>query len=451
LDGYTDSVVQTAFLSRGDAFLVEAGQASNQGNHGDSGLSPVTATIAVAAAAVSFVVLSVFCYGCLQRDGRHHPEPSVRHKGRALKSSNRTVVSGSLGGRSRRHFVRLEDLSASSISHVTPSLTPMSHGYDCDFEEPDVQGYEYGCNPAIAWSVSDITSDSVSVRSSVSRSPSTLERIEEEEEDREKESDLESLAKAEGNATGTSQVREKVEDYDCKSLKRSEMMDVSDVEACFMIAPSLGESPIGAQCGSRRESFDCVVKEDTQLKRKDDTDVPCAGCKGSAPETSYSDFSCSSMLVLYDLEDHVLVTSAAMSDTSDGNVRNLELSCSKSNDTIEFLDSEAQVHGNVGEVSGTERETKLQISDSNIQDESHDFCDNDEDDSDENLTKLAEDKDYIDESVSLNSLNKLTESLTTSELSGVEFPYRSEERNSNVDDSIDEWVSELLEHYPREE
>jgi hypothetical protein len=440
LDGYTDSVVRTAFLSRGDAFLLEAGQASNLSNDRGSRLSPITATIAVAAASVSFVVASVFCYGFMNRNGRHHPEPSVRHKGRALKTRDRKVASGSLGGRARRHFVRLEDLSASSISHVTPSLTPMSQGYDCDFEETDFQGHVDGCNPAIAWSVSDITSDSVSVRSGVSRTPSTLERIEEEEEDREKDSDFESLAKE--NATGTSQVREKVEDYDCRSLRRSEMMDVSDLDACFTIAPTPKNAiPSGTKSDSREKSGDVEVNGVTYA------DISAVGYEETEPDTSDSDFSGSSLLVLPDFAENVHGTVDVISETKietiDASKNTLQFSCSKSDDTTKFLNDEAQVDGDVGDISVTETET------SSIQQDNEDFSGNNEYDSVNNQTKPGEENGLRGNNGydSAHSLNNPTEGPTTTESSGAEHPSRSGERKSNADDSIDEWVSELLEQY----
>jgi hypothetical protein len=131
--------------------------------------SSVTATIAVAAASVSFLVASIFCYGLLRRDMRNHPEPSIRHKNRLRKG--RQIVGNPMGIRSRqRSFVRLEDFAMSPAGHtsiVTTSFATSQHEY----------------TPSITWSISDITSDSASLKSNLSRRTSNLERIEEEEEE----------------------------------------------------------------------------------------------------------------------------------------------------------------------------------------------------------------------------------------------------------------------------
>jgi hypothetical protein len=132
----------------------------------------VTATVAVAAASVSFIVASIFCYGLMRREIRHHPEPSVRHKNRIQRVS-RTVVSNPMAVKNRRHFVRLDELVATApASFVTTNLN-----------NPTQQEY----TPSITWSVSDITSDSASLRSSLSRTTSMLERIEEEGEETDNE------------------------------------------------------------------------------------------------------------------------------------------------------------------------------------------------------------------------------------------------------------------------
>ena len=257
LEEFANSVVSVKFISTGQAFLLEAGQ-SNSDEDDDSNISPVTATIAVAAASVSFVVASIFCYGFLRRDGRQHPEPSVRYKGQSRRSSTRTVVSGSPGIRTRRHFVRLEDLATSPTSFVTASISPTSPDYEYAYT---LEEYARGENyiPTVTWSVSDITSDSASLRSGVSRTPSMLERIEEEEEGYEEGSDGEhyegsfSENSSEGSddlsdddleIDGDGEFRcrasrriETIDAFDCRSQNQDEMLDVSELDACFTIVP----------------------------------------------------------------------------------------------------------------------------------------------------------------------------------------------------------------------
>merc|ERR1712127_887377 len=90
-------------------------------------------------ASVTIVVASIFCYGFLRQPKSH--DPSVRHRNRSLrKPSPRTIVSGSqLGVPTRRHFVRLEDLSTSPTSFVTASISPLS--YPNAYNEEDAKEY----------------------------------------------------------------------------------------------------------------------------------------------------------------------------------------------------------------------------------------------------------------------------------------------------------------------
>jgi hypothetical protein len=164
LDSFTDSVVKASFIAPLRTALVEM---YDEDDGDDPILSPMTAAMAAAAATVSFVVASIVCYWFVRRDGRRHPEPRVSHKGWSPKTNARRVVPQSLGGLStRRHFVRLDDPGTPPSPIGTASLTP-----------PGVD-----CVPTITWSVSDITSDSASLRSGMSGTPSVLARIEEEEE-----------------------------------------------------------------------------------------------------------------------------------------------------------------------------------------------------------------------------------------------------------------------------
>lgn len=165
LDSFTDSVVTASFISPLHAALVEYD--NDEDNADNENMSPMTVTIAVAAAAVAFAVASIVCYGFLRTAGRRRPAPSPRRKGRSSRSNVRTIGSESLGDmRARRHFVQLHDLTTSPTSVGTASMTPPGADYVS----------------TVAWSVSDITSDSASLPSSVSRTPSKLTRIEEVEE-----------------------------------------------------------------------------------------------------------------------------------------------------------------------------------------------------------------------------------------------------------------------------
>ena len=181
LASFAPSVARAQYIKSIDNTLVFFSNKSSPEN-GNTTPSSVTATIAVAAASVSFVVASIFCYGLLRRDMRNHPEPHIRHKNRRIakggigRSGNVPVLVGNpIGIRSRpeRSFVRLEDFATSPAGHTTiiTTCTPPQEGED--------QPYE----PSITWSISDITSDSASIRSNLSRRTSNLERIEEEDEE----------------------------------------------------------------------------------------------------------------------------------------------------------------------------------------------------------------------------------------------------------------------------
>lgn len=449
MEGYTDSVVRTAFLSRGNALLVEAGQASDQNNEADSHISPITATIAVAAASVSFVVASLFCYGFMRRDGRHHPEPSVRHKGRGLKSTARTVVSDSLGGRARRHFVRLEDLTASPTSYVTASLTPMSRGYDYDYEETEVQGYGDNYNTTVAWSVSDITSDSVSLRSGISRTPSMLERIEEEdEEDREKESDTENHGKNDFEPiviqgefhAGTGQSRKNVEDYDCKSLKRNEMMDVSDLDACFTIAQVSDETQTYVFFDSEKEADGIDLNEASPVNDDSPDDVWSDGTPENSPETSESDFSGSSLLVLADMSEYGCETtetrSQAKVDISEADRNTLEYSRSTS-ETVEFANPGTQTTGEVCDMPVTEEEDE--DPETIVQSPAIPFKNQD-------MSCTCVDTATNEQEA---PQDQFLEAGCRKKPSNDELPGLTDGTIVTVEDSIEEWVSELLDQPPK--
>ncbi len=272
LNGFTNSVVSAEFISEGHASLVETSDLYHEmlEDSKASYRSGVTTTVAVAAASVTLVVASMFCYGFMRRPNSR--DPSVRHRNRSIRKVNpRTIVAGR-GVPMRRHFVRLEDLSASPTSFVTPSMSPRSYpnaycpqNNDEEFPE-DYSEEEYytevNYNPAINWSVSDITSDSASLRSGVSRTPSMLERIEEEIEDEEddirEENDddkscnfsysedstiiTDALSKA-GIVSPEDEEGEEEDKRDDENhtgndySSKDQILDLSDLDPCFTILP----------------------------------------------------------------------------------------------------------------------------------------------------------------------------------------------------------------------
>lgn len=443
LEGYTDAVARTAFLSRGKALLIEAGQDAMDQNGGSTPFTPITATIAVAAASVSFVVASVFCYGFMRRDGRNHPEPSVRHKGRSLKNGTRTVVSDSLGGRARRHFVRLEDLSASPASYITANLTPMSPDFEnYDYGESEVQGFGYEENyyPTVAWSVSDITSDSASLRSGVSRTPSMLERIEEEEEERERDSGSECDHGKDLIQSEINRDRQKVDDFDCKSLRRHEMMDVSDLDACITIGslPDDAQTNMGDATEIAEEKVSMV---DVSMANSILSNDPSEEEVTAAPEQSDSDFSGSSLLVQANLiesiddSNHDIPMSEVEKHDADGNA--LEYSQSTS-ETIEFSNGDATSSLQHYDAKMNETEVEVTQDDMNCNEETDD----------DGLSELLEGKVMADafEDASYQSAEEHASIIS----SDHGLPDYVDGKDGEVDTSIEEWVSELLDQTTKE-
>jgi len=279
--------------------------------------SGVTTTVAVAAASVTIVVVSIFCFGFIRRPKSH--DPSIRHRNRSLrKPIQRTIVSGSqLGVPMRRHFVRLEDLSASPTSFgVTASISPHSfpntNGKEDIQEHPprystETYYHEVNCDPNINWSVSDITSDSASLRSGVSRTPSMLERIEEEIEDEEEElkeeigsnscnfsysedstiisnilskSALVSLDDCDNNSDNHSQstTYENTLHSNCASKKEDRVLDNSDFDPCFPILPDNSEDiffaleDLSSSNGTQESLLESIVLETRMSAELSDSD-----------------------------------------------------------------------------------------------------------------------------------------------------------------------------------
>jgi hypothetical protein len=165
IDQFAPTVVRSEFLDEIRESLVLSPDSEESTAPGS-----VTASIAIAAASVSFVVASIFCYGIMRRDNRNSSEPHIRHKNRAYSRSALTIQNPMGIQKHRRHFVRLDGLDELPTSHSPTTFVTASYTNPRDY------------TPSITWSVSDITSDSCSIYSSLSRTTSVLERIEEEEE-----------------------------------------------------------------------------------------------------------------------------------------------------------------------------------------------------------------------------------------------------------------------------
>jgi hypothetical protein len=161
---FAPDIVRAKFLQN----LRESLVIPSSGSSTSSETGTMTATVAIATASVTFVVASMFCYGIMRREFRNPSEPSHRHKQpRKPRRSKSRVVRNPIGiqRKSRDNFVLLDDSSLSET--IFPE------------EESKNELNVYRPNPAFSWSVSDITSDSCSILSSVSR---RLESIVEEEE-----------------------------------------------------------------------------------------------------------------------------------------------------------------------------------------------------------------------------------------------------------------------------
>lgn len=170
IHAFAPDVIRAKFRRSQGESLTSSSDASKSNDSASAG--PMTATVAVAAASVSFIVASIFCYGWMRRELRQHPDPSIRHKFRRSAKSMLVYKGMGLGPpRKQRRFSRLDDLSQGSALMLDD---------DGDVEDPQELQYQY--TPSITWSVSDITSDSNSLRSGVSLTTSRLERIVEEEE-----------------------------------------------------------------------------------------------------------------------------------------------------------------------------------------------------------------------------------------------------------------------------
>jgi hypothetical protein len=321
LEGFTDDIIWAALIYSGHASLVETSNHYGDNGNGedDPNLSPITATVAVAAASVSIVVASIFCYGFMRRTPSD--DPSVRHRYR--KSSPRTVISSSIGDigiPTRRHFVRLEDLSASPTSFISASISP--HRESNEYNRDDFAQEDY--TPAITWSVSDITSDSASLRSGVSRTPSMLERIEEEVEEEEigfegvdnentcdfsysgdskitvtlSEGDIRHGGYCNNDDGYRSPNDNNITDFDCRSQRQDQVLDISDLDAVFTIVADT--SIMGGEDDLNYSSSHCTEESLLEIASVD-MDISTDDSMVNSNETIVSDSSTVSMVALGDL------------------------------------------------------------------------------------------------------------------------------------------------------
>jgi hypothetical protein len=273
LGQFAPSVLRARFLTGLHQTLVVEPDA------GSSSTTPgsVTATIAVAAASVSFLVASIFCYGLLRQEHRYHPEPHIRYK-------NRSIAAQRIGGTpmtmsklsstgSRRHFVRLDDVRLELVTSSPSRFAAVDHSTQPGKPEP---------MPSVAWSISDISSDCSSILSSLSRTTSKLERIEEEHDEggggheEHAEYDDEGISMVDfrrrhfdiamtvppyffGFDTSKGTKRSHVEKFDGGESLHDFEMEASDLEGCRYLDDSTDEQ----QESLRRVVTDVEAEEDT--------------------------------------------------------------------------------------------------------------------------------------------------------------------------------------------
>ena len=374
LEGFTDDIIWAALIYSGHASLVESSDHYGDNGNGedDPNVSPITATVAVAAASVSIVVASIFCYGFMRRPPSD--DPSVRHRYR--KSSPRTVMSisnGDMGIPTRRHFVRLEDLSSSPTSFITASISP--HSESNEYNRDDFAQEDY--TPAITWSVSDITSDSASLRSGVSRTPSMLERIEEEVEEEEDGFEgfegLDNENTCDFSYSGDSKITvtlsegdirhgdycnnddgyrspndNNITDFDCRSQRQDQVLDISDLDAVFTIVADT--SNMGGEDDLNYSSSHCTEESLLEIASVD-MDISTDDSTVDSGETIVSDSSTVSMVAIGDLtqldsvQDSTQNLSIGLNDKDDLKFNHLDssLSATIGDNSARMLNSNIEV------------------------------------------------------------------------------------------------------------
>jgi hypothetical protein len=241
IDQFAPTVVRSEFLDEIRESLVLSPDSEDS-----TGPGSITASVAIAAASVSFVVASIFCYGIMRRDNRNSSEPHIRHKNRAYHRSALTIQNPMGIQKHRRHFVRLDGLNESPIFHSPATFVTTSYSSPRDYA------------PSITWSVSDITSDSCSIYSSLSKTTSMLERIEEEveveesfdedDEDYDEENsenyvprDFENMTVPSFLYGRPSSRRIHIENFDGAVFNEQAALELSELEGCRYLDDSPGD------------------------------------------------------------------------------------------------------------------------------------------------------------------------------------------------------------------
>ena len=311
LDQFAPTVVRAEFLDEIRDSLVLSPDSEDSTAPGS-----VTASIAIAAASVSFVVASIFCYGIMRRENRNSSEPHIRHKNRAYRRSALTIQNPMGIQKYRRHFVRLDGLDESPTFHSPATFVTASYTNPQDY------------TPSITWSVSDMTSDSCSIYSSLSRTTSMLERIEEEEEaeepldeDDERKSENYFPRHFDKNMTVPSYLygrsssrRIHVEDFDGAVFNEQAGLELSELEGCRYLDDSpddgYGEichvvTPIDLEDEMDDAAVMFTIEDDLEFSAEEDSIEDCkgdnsidvdpqfAGQEAPAQDESLGTFECS--------------------------------------------------------------------------------------------------------------------------------------------------------------
>jgi len=215
LNQFTSSVARAKFLTLNRERLVVApkndgsgGADGGGGGDSDGGggatLSSAATAILAASASVSFVVASIFCYGFMRREQRRSPIPSIRHRfaSRRLTSNFITSPLGRQAVQQKRPFFPLDEGEPSHplfpLEALPAARFDLASGHyvmDAPDEENGLENHDprqrqqqqqkQSSSPrnGTTWSVSDLTSESGSILSALSRTTSKLARIEEADDE----------------------------------------------------------------------------------------------------------------------------------------------------------------------------------------------------------------------------------------------------------------------------
>lgn len=131
------------------------------GGGSGNGSASSASKVAIAASSVAFLLVGVFTYGLLRRQTRN----TLQQQGRGRRGPKTPQHRFSVANTGLRYFACLEDVESGGGSGSAVVVSNIQDVLD---------------EPSITWSVSDITSESGSVRSLKSRASSRLESIAEE-------------------------------------------------------------------------------------------------------------------------------------------------------------------------------------------------------------------------------------------------------------------------------